>query len=43
MLLGGLGGVMVTHSAAGPGFNFPVARAYLRFNSRASTLADKQC
>ena len=37
---------MVTHSAAGamgPGFNFPVARTYLRFNYRASTLAGKQC
>ena len=33
---------MVTHSAAGakgPGFNSPIARAYLRFNFRASTLA----
>ena len=39
----GLGGLVVTHSAAGvmgPGFNSPVARAYLRVNSRASTLAD---
>ena len=37
---------MVIHTAAsakGPGFNSPVARAYLRFNSRASTLASKQC
>ena len=37
---------MVIHSAAGarcPGFNSPVARAYLRLNSRASTLAGKQC
>ena len=37
---------MVIHSAAGakgPGFNFPVARAYLRFNCRAGTLAGKQC
>ena len=25
------------------GFNFPVARAYLRFTSRASTLTGKQC
>ena len=42
----GLGGLVVTHSAAGakgPGFNSPVARAYLRFNSRASTLTGKQC
>ena len=40
------GGLVVLHSAAsakGPGFNSPVARAYLRFNSRASTLAVKQC
>ena len=37
---------MVIHLAAsvkGPGFNSPIARAYLRFNSRASTLAVKQC
>ena len=41
-----LGGPMVIHSAAstnGPGFNSPVARAYLIFNYRASTLADNQC
>ena len=41
-----LGGLVVTHSAAGakgPWFNFTVARAYLRFNSWASTLAGKQC
>ena len=34
--------LVVTHSAAGakgPRFNTPVARAYLRFNSPASTLA----
>ena len=39
-------GLVVIHSAAsakGPGLDqFPVARAYLRFNSRASTLAGKQ-
>ena len=38
-------GPMVTHSAAGakgPGFNSPVARAYLRFISRASILEGKQ-
>ena len=29
--------------AKGPDFNSPVARAYLRFNSRASTRAGKQC
>ena len=37
---------MVIHSAArakGPGFSSPVARAYLRFNFRPSTLAGKQC
>ena len=37
---------MVIHSHAGvkgPGFNSPVARAYSRFNSRASTLAGKPC
>ena len=37
---------MVIHlaaSAKGLGFNSPVAQAYLRFNSRASTLADKHC
>ena len=37
---------MVIHSAAsakGLGFNSPVVRSYLRFNSRASTLAGKQC
>ena len=42
----GLGDLVVTHSAAGakgPGFNSRVARAYLRFNSRPSTLAGKQC
>ena len=41
----GLGGLVVIHSAAsvkGSGFNSPVARAYLRFNSRTSTLAGKQ-
>ena len=41
----GRGRLVVTHSAAGaegPGFNSPVARAYLRFNSRASTPAGKQ-
>ena len=38
----GQGGLVVMHSAAsakGPGFNSPVARAYLRFISWASTLA----
>ena len=42
----GLDGLVVIHSAAsanGPGVDLPVARAYLRFNSRASTLAGKQC
>ena len=42
----GLGGLVVTHSTAGakgPGFNSAVTRAYLRFNSRASTLAGRQC
>ena len=45
----GLGGLVVTHSAAGargakgPEFNAPVAWAYLSFNSRTSTLAGKQC
>ena len=42
----GLGGLVVIHSAAsanGPGSNSSIARAYLRFNSRASTLAGKQC
>ena len=37
---------MVIHSAAGakgPGLNSPVARAYVRINSWASTLAGKQC
>ena len=35
---------MVKHSAAkGPGFNSAVARAHLKFNSQASTLAGKQC
>ena len=41
-----LDGPVVTHSTAGvkgPGFNSPVARAYLRFNFRPSTLAGKQC
>ena len=41
-----LAGLVVTHSTAGVndlGFNCPVARTYLRFNSRASTLASKQC
>ena len=36
----GLGGLVVTNSAAGakgPRFNSPVARSYLRFNSRACT------
>ena len=44
--LDGLLDLVVIHSAAsakGPGVNFPVARAYLRFNYRASTLAGKQC
>ena len=39
-------GVMVTNSAAdakGPRFNSSVARTYLGFNSRASTLTGKQC
>ena len=39
------GGLVVTHSAAGtngPGFNSSIARAYLRFNYRASTLAGNQ-
>ena len=42
----GLGDLVVRHSAAGakgPGFNFPVARAHLKCNSQASTLASKQC
>ena len=42
----GIGGLLVIHSAAGakgPGFNSPVARAYFRFNSQASTLAGQQC
>ena len=42
----GLGGLVVIHSAAkatSPGFNSVDARAYLRFNSHASTLAGKQC
>ena len=42
----GLGDLVVIHSTAsakGPGFNSPVARTYLRFNSRASTLASKKC
>ena len=46
LLQRGLGGQVVIHSAAsaqGPGFNSPVGRAYLRFNSRASTLAGRQC
>ena len=37
-------GDLVAHSAAsakGPGFNSLVARAYMRFNSRASALARK--
>ena len=40
-----IGGLVVAHWAAGAkgtGFNSPVARAYLRFNFRASTLAGKQ-
>ena len=39
-------GVMVTNSAVGakgPGLNSSVARTYLGFISRASTLAGKQC
>ena len=43
--LTGLGGLVVIHSAAsakGPGFNSPIFRAYLRFNSRASKLTGKQ-
>ena len=42
----GLGGLVVTHSAAGakgPGFNSPVVRENLIFNSWASTLVGKQC
>ena len=42
----GFGDLVVTHSAAGTKgskFNSPVARAYFRFNSQASTLAGKQC
>ena len=42
----GLGCLVVIHSAAdarGPGFNSLVAQAYMRNNSRASILADKQC
>ena len=38
--------VVATHYAAGatgPGLNSAVVRTYLRFNSRASTLAGKQC
>ena len=38
--------IVVTQSAAdanGPGFNSSAVRAHLRFNSRASTLAGKQC
>ena len=41
----GLGCPLVKHSAAsvmGAGFNFPCARAYLRFTSRDSTLTGKQ-
>ena len=46
MYIFGLGGRVVKHSAArakGQWFNSPVARAYLKFNSRVSTLADKRC
>ena len=42
----GLVDLVVIHSAAGakgPVFKFPVARAYLIFIYRASTLAGKQC
>ena len=45
ILICGLGGRAVIHSAAsakGQGFNSPVTRVYLRFNSRASTLTGKQ-
>ena len=45
-IISGLGCPLVKHSdasAMGSGFNFPVARAYLRFTSRASTLTGKQC
>ena len=45
-LIRGLVGLVVAHSAAGakgPGLNSPVTRTYLRFNSRASTLAGRQC
>ena len=44
--IGHFGGLVVMHSAAsakGLGFNSQVTRAYLRFNSRASTLAGTQC
>ena len=34
--------IQSTASAKGSGFNSPVARAYLRFNPRASTLTGKQ-
>ena len=46
MYMGGLGGLVVIHSAAGakgPGFNSPVARAYLTFNSQTSTLGGNEC
>ena len=43
---GNLDGLVLTYSAAGLTylwFNPPVVQAHLRFNSRASTMADKQC
>ena len=43
MCLGGLVIIPSASGAKGPGFNSPVTRAYLRFNSWASTLAVKQC
>ena len=42
----GLGGLVAIHSAArakGPVFYSSVARAYLRFDYLAATLASKQC
>ena len=45
-ITGGLVGLVVTLLAVGEkgsGFNSSVARAHLRFNSRACKLADKQC
>ena len=45
-IISGLGCPLAKYSAAsamGSGFNFPVARAYLRFTARASTLTGKQC